>query len=791
MQHRNSKQLTIQQAIAGAKKAIKQGNETVAVELYKAVLQQQPNHPVAKKKLDKLQKEFSIHQSAEVQKTNPSQDQIDDLVKLYQKGELTNAELACGDLLASYPKSLAVINILAATLQGQGKWQEAIDNYNQAILLKPDFAEAYSNRGNALRQQGNLDKALESYDQAIQIKPDYAVAFFNRGNALCQQSKLEEALISYDKAIKLRPDFVEAYSNKGNALGELGKLDDALRSYDKAIKLRPDFVEVYSNRGNALGQLGKLDDALKSYDKLIQLKPDSAEAYSGRGNILEKLGQLDEALQSYNKAILLKPDFAEAYSNRGNILGLVGELDEALKSYDKAIKLKPDYAEAYSNYGSVLEKTGRFNEAIQSYDKAIELKPDLVEAYSNKGNVLGQLGKLDEALESYDKAILLRPDFVEAYSNRGKMLDEIGQVEGALKSYERAIQLKPDYTDAHRSLTTLKTYNPENPHIQVMEKLLSNSVLSKRDRMHLYFGLAKVYDDLGECEDSFGYLEKANSLRHQELNYNIDSDKRLFVRIKEVLNSNSLATIAASDSDTNIQPLFIIGMPRSGTSLVEQILASHSKVHGAGELETMATLAFPIIFGKPTEDFNQGNVTLSSEKIESLRTDYLKTLTSLNVRKSIFTDKMPSNFRFVGLILSAFPKSKIIHIKRDPVATCWSNYKHFFSVKGNGYAYDMVNLAEFYNLYSDLMAFWREQFPKRIYELDYEILTENQEEQSRKLLEFCKLEWEKQCLYFYKTKRAVRTASSAQVRQKMYKGSSEAWKKYESYLEPLINGLKR
>ena len=721
MNNQNSQQLTIQKAISRARKATKQGKIAVAVELYTAVLQQQPNHRIAKKSLNKLQKELPHDRSAQAQTIKPSQVQIDALVNLYQTGQMVKAELACGKVLKSYPQSLAVINILGAALRGQGKLQKAVNSYNKAIQLKPDYAEGYYNCGNVLSLQGKLDEALQSYDKAIELKPDYAGAHYNRGNAL--------------------------------------------------------------------GQLGQLDEALKSYDKAIQLKPDYAEVHSNHGTTLQQLGQLDEALKSYGKAIQLKPDYAEAYYNRGNVLRLQGKLDEALQSYDKAIQLKPDYAEAYTNRGNVLEQIGLPGEAIGSYDKAIQLKPDFVEAYSNRGNALKQLGQMDAALEDYNKAIRLKPDFVEAHSNRGNALGELGQLDEAQKSYKKAIQLKPDYADAHRSLTTLRKYNREDSHIKVMKNLLMDSALRELDRMYLYFALAKVYEDLGQYDDSFSCLEKANAFRYQELNYHIDSEKRVFVRIKEIFNAESLAPNAIRDSDTHIQPLFIIGMPRSGTSLVEQILASHSKVHGAGELEAMARLAFPIISGQSNEDSNEEAI-LSRRKIESLHNGYLETLTSLNVPETIFTDKMPSNFRFVGLILSALPKSKIIHVNRDPIATCWSNYKHFFSTKGNGYAYDMGNLAEFYNLYRDLMSFWHEQFPKSIYELHYENLTENQEEQSRKLLEFCELDWEEQCLNFYKTKRAVRTASSVQVRQKMYKGSSEAWRKYESHLQPLINGLK-
>jgi len=222
-------------------------------------------------------------------------------------------------------------------------------------------------------------------------------------------------------------------------------------------------------------------------------------------------------------------------------------------------------------------------------------------------------------------------------------------------------------------------------------------------------------------------------------------------------------------------------MPRSGTSLVEQILASHSKVHGAGELSTMDNLVSPIL--------GQDEGQLTRLEISRVRDGYLDALTALQVPEKIITDKMPLNFRWIGFIKFALPEAKIIHLSRDPRATCWSIYKRDFSLKGNGYAYDLGDLAEFYKLYMALMSFWRERFPDTIYDLCYEDMTENQEEETRKILEFCNLEWEPQCLDFHKTNRIVHTASAAQVREKMYQGSSDAWREFEAYLQPLIKGL--
>ena len=334
-------------------------------------------------------------------------------------------------------------------LQELRRLDEALASYDKAIALKPDYPEAYSNRGLVLQELRRLDEALASYDKAIALKPDYPEAYSNRGNVLQELRRLDEALASHDRAIALKPDYAQAYSNRGLVLQELRRLDEALASYDKAIALKPDYPEAYSNRGNVLQELRRLDEALASHDRAIALKPDYAQAYSNRGLVLQELRRLDEALASYDKAIALKPDYPEAYSNRGNVLQELRRLDEALASHDRAIALKPDYAQAYSNRGLVLQELRRLDEALASYDKAIALKPDYPEAYSNRGNVLQELRRLDEALASHDRAIALKPDYAQAYSNRGNVLQDLRRLDEALASHDKAIALKPDYAQAY------------------------------------------------------------------------------------------------------------------------------------------------------------------------------------------------------------------------------------------------------------------------------------------------------------------------------------------------------
>ena len=383
-----SQQLTIPKAIRKAKKAIKQGDISTAQQLYNVVLQQQPNHPVAKKGLRKLGKKLPRNQYVQTQIINPSQDQINALTNLYYSGQIAKAEQVCKELLQTFPQSLVVINVLGAALKRQGKLHEAVQSFEKAIQLKPDYAEAYNNRGVILKDLGQLEEAVKCYDKAIQLKPDYAEAYSNRGVTLKGLGQLEEAVKCYDKAIQLKPDYAEAYNNRGVTLKDLGQLKEAVKCYDKAIQLKPDFTEAYSSRGVILKDLGQLEEAVKCYDKAIQLKPDFSEAYSNRGVTLKDLGQLEEAVKCYDKAIQLKPGFAEAYSNRGNALKDLGQLEEAVKCYDKAIQLKPDYAEAYGNRGNALQELGQSDVAITNYQKALSIDSRNVLLWTGFASVL-------------------------------------------------------------------------------------------------------------------------------------------------------------------------------------------------------------------------------------------------------------------------------------------------------------------------------------------------------------------------------------------------------------------
>jgi len=595
----------------------------------------------------------------------------------------------------------------------------------------------------------------------------------------------ESALACYERALAIKPDFAEVHNNRGNLLNRLGQHDGAIASFRKALQIKPMYAEAHNNMGVALYDAGKLEAAAASYREALSIRPGYAEAQNNLGNALADLGQSDVALASFNRAIQLNPNYYQAYNNMGDTLRSLGRAGEAIRCFERAIQLKPDYAEAYSGLGATLNDQGLHKQAVENLRTAIQLKPGLAVAHFNLGNTLGDLGLHDEAQASYRTALKVKPDFAEVHGNLGNSLCEFGRYEEAIASYNRALELRPDFAEAHNNLSRLKTFTKDDPQFAEIQQRLADTGLTEHGRMHLSFALGKVYEDLGDVDQSFKYLQQGNRLRKMTSGYDINRDRELFEKIKSLFNAgrSHQPDVVEGGRKFNRQPIFIVGMPRSGTTLTEQILASHSQVWGGGELEVLGRILTPVV----QQAMSTQEKSIPSGVLTNCRDAYLADLQGLPATEPYVTDKMPQNFRWAGFLLTTMPDVKIINVQREPAAVCWSMFKMHF--KGHDYTNDMLDLADYYKLYHDLMDFWRKEFPNRIYDLDYELLTRNQESETRKLLEYCELDWEEQCLEFYKTKRAVRTASSRQVRQKMYTGSSDAWRKYEEHLKPLLDSL--
>jgi protein O-GlcNAc transferase len=374
----------------------------------------------------------------------PSQQQLNSLLELYQTGKYPDAEKLSVSITEEFPKHQFAWKVLGAALNQIGKINESLVATQKSVQLNPQDAEAHNNLGNTLKELGRLDEAEASYRQAITLKPDLAEAQYNLGITLTKLGRLNEAEISLRKAIALKPDLAGAHFNLGIILNELGRLEEAITNYGQAITLKPDLAEAHNNLGNALKELRRLDEAETSYRQAITLKPDLAEAHNNLGNTLKELGRLKEAEISYRQAIELKPDYAEAHSNLGNTLKGLDRYEEAEASYRKAIVLKPNLAEAHYNLGNKPKELRRLDESESSYRQAITLKPDYTEAHNNLGIILKELGRLKEAEISYRQAIELKPDYAEAHSNLGNTLKKLDRYEEAEASYKRAITLKPN-----------------------------------------------------------------------------------------------------------------------------------------------------------------------------------------------------------------------------------------------------------------------------------------------------------------------------------------------------------
>ena len=537
-------------------------------------------------------------------------------------------------------------------------------------------------------------------------------------------------------------------------------------------------IQLYSS--------GQMDKALLSIKELIQDFPNIPLLHNISGACNSALGEIDSAIISFNKAIELKPDYDEAYFNLGVAFHQTGQLGEAINCYERAISIKHAYPTAHNNLGLIALSQGQLDNALKSFEWAVAYSPEYAEAHNSLGAALQELKQFQKAKVSFKKAVALNPQYAQGLHNLAILSEIINLPDEASEYYEKALAVEPNYAEAYRNQSRTKKYKKNDPQIAQMQSIYSNDNLSISDKVHINFALAKVNEDLGNQKDFFKHLDEGSRLRKKQLNYNINETEEFHSSLIRLFSEDQPKIKQLSLDPLDIRPIFIVGMPRSGTSLVEQIISSHHSVHGAGELNNFKNVVTPALknyIGNLTN-------TINEDDLLSIRKNYIKSLMDLNVSEKIITDKMPVNFRMIGLILTAIPEAKIIHLTRNPKATCWSNYKHYFANE-NGFTFDQEDLARFFILYQELMGFWHKSFPNKIHDISYERLTTHQEDETQKLLKYCELDWDNNCLNFHKNTRAVHTASASQVRQKMYQGSSDAWKKYEKFLQPLIMGLNQ
>ncbi len=445
-------------------------------------------------------------------------------------------------------------------------------------------------------QAGRLQAAEQTYRQILAVEPNHADALYLIGVIAHQVGRDAIAVETIRRAIALKGNVAVFHVNLANALKGLGKLDEAVASYRRALELQPDFAEVYINLGNALKEQGKADGAVASYRRALELKPDFAEAHNNLGNLLKEQGKPQEAIACYHRVLDLKPDYAQAHNNLGVVLKDLGRLDEAVACCRRALDLNPKYAEVHNNLGNALAEQGKLDEAVASYRRALELKADFAEAHYNLANASSDQGKLEEALAGYRRALELKPDYAAAHCNLGHVRKELGDLSGAEASFRAALQHDSRFAFAHYKLAELLGGRLPEEDLAAERKLLAGDFASGEhgdrtdvERLFLHFGLAHVLDVRGEYAEAAAHAERANALqladwRMRGREYDPQEHESLVTRMIAATDPEFFARVDDFGLESEL-PVFVVGLPRSGTTLIEQILASHSQVFGAGEIE--------------------------------------------------------------------------------------------------------------------------------------------------------------------------------------------------------------
>ncbi len=536
---------------------------------------------------------------------------------------------------------------------------------------------------------------------------------------------------------------------------------------------------------------GRLSDAEGVCEWMLQIDTNQPDALNMLGMIAIQQGRHELAVGRLNRAAVAAPAFAPVHFNLGFALQTLGRDIEAVDAYRRTVALDPRHLHAQFNLGNALVALKRFDEAADAYEQVRAIDPTILETYNNLGNVLMELGRADAALRVYREAIALNPNGADTFTNLAAALLALGALPEALEATGQALNIDPSHAVAWFIRSELKTFKAGDGEIAQLEALVAAAKRPPRDamdRINLKFALSKALMDAGEVDQAFSHLRAANQLQRAMFDYDVQADVRGLEALARVLDSTFVNRFADGGDQTD-SPIFVLGMPRSGTSLVEQILASHPEVFGAGELEALEqALAATVGHDLSLEELAGGVAGMGVDDFRTISANYLGAV-HVPAGAARFTDKMPGNFRFAGLIGLILPRARIVHCVRDPVDTCFSCYTKKFSGRQD-FAYDLAELGTFYKAYDRLMSHWRALLPAdRFIEVRYENLVDDIETEARRLVDFCGLAWNDACLDFHNTERPVRTASANQVRKPIYRSSVQRWRAYEHHLQPLIEAM--
>jgi len=706
----------------------------------------------------------------------PGPHEVGALVAMIQQGRVHQAEEAAHALLRAHPGVGMIWKILSVALVRQGK--NALPALRKTAELMPGDAEAHSNLGSALLAAGQWAQALASLQRALELRPDDADTLTEAADAACALGRPEEAVALYERALSLDPRSPHVSNNLGNTYVALGRLEDATRCYRAALESHPHSAELLSNLADALRQRGQLEEAIELSERAIASEPSLARAHNVLGVCLGGLGRRERAVECLRQGLALDPRSVEALTNLASMLRELGERREALALYRRAVELDSNRPESHCGLGQSLFELRHLDEAAGCFRRALTLRPAYPLAQLGLAAALRVQGRAEEAEASCEAALAGAADDAEALVLLAELRADRGRFDEAERLLERAITLDARCSTAYCSIAAHRRMTREDTAWLSGAQSLIEGPPPLRQHIALRYALGKYFDDVGEYDSAFQQYREANELtRRYGSRYDGEKLAARITRLTDRFDAGFIHELQSRGSPSE-RPIFVVGMPRSGTSLAEQILASHPEVFGAGEVRFWDA-AFGVVEKTGLEP------RATAALVPGFAAEYLARLAAAPEGAVRVVDKMPANFLYAGLIHGVFPRARIIHMRRDPLDTCLSIYfQNFFNM--SPYGHDLEHLAHYYGQYLRIMSHWRAVLPATaLLEVPYEALVADQETWTRRMVSFIDLPWDPRCLDFHRTERTVITASRWQVRQRLHSASVGRWRNYEKFLAPL------
>jgi tetratricopeptide (TPR) repeat protein len=669
--------------------------------------------------------------------------------------------------------------LLAQQLEEQGQLERAAESLARATALRPGFADAHNDLGRVLLALGRTDAAIASCRRALELRPRFAAALGNLANAERARGALVPAIEGYRQVIALEPGLADAHRNLGSALLEAGQAHAGIEALRRALELRPDYAAAVAQLARVLSARGRAGEALPCYERLLAYdrRPETLNDY---GTLLAGLGRFEAAAASFGEALGRTPGDARLHANLAHVRHCLGDHRASIEHSRRAIELDARLPEAYLHLGNALLAINEMHAAEAAYRAGLGIAAEHAQLHIAHAMAERALGRVDDAAASARRALALRPAAADAVALLGSLAIDRGQFAEAEALLKEALTLNPDLPEALIGLTALRKMTAADaPWRDAAERALSRRP-PVAHAIGLQHALGKYYDDLGEAAAAFEWHGRGHELaRRSRPPYDRDAATARVTRTLAAFDRRALEELRPAGLVSE-RAVFVCGMPRSGTTLAEQILASHSQVHGAGEV-LYWQFAADAEYGAPPEQ--------RAATISALSRRYLEQLARLPVAAARVIDKLPSNFKNLGLIHAALPQARFIHLERHPLDTCLSIYFQGFTA-AHAYASNLGDLAHYYREYRRLMDHWRRTLPPQsLLEVRYEALVEEPETWSRRMVEHIGLAWEPRCLEFHRTERPILTASNWQVRQPIGRGSIGRWRRYESFLAPLREAL--